>query len=97
MNAKIRSIHTGMAAKRLVRLSGLAVSHVYLAVAGPATDQKATSVGRVFDETNVSDRAVVHSQLDLLAFQVRRVRVELHQLHRFVVAASCYQRTIRSP
>lgn len=86
-----------MAAKRLVRLPGLAVGHVYLAVAGPAADQKATSVRRVFDETNVPDRAVVHSQLNLLALQVRRVCVELHQLHRFVVTTSCYQRTIRSP
>lgn len=67
-----------MAAKRLVRLPGLTVGHVYLAIAGAPADQQTAPVGRVLDETNVPDRAVVHGQLDLLALQVRRVRVELH-------------------
>lgn len=49
-----------MAAERLVRLSGLTVSHVYLAVTSAATDEQTTSVGRILDETNVPDRAVVH-------------------------------------
>jgi len=57
-----------MAAKRLVRLSGLAIGHVYLAVAGAAADEQTAPVRRVLDETNVPDRTVVHGQLDLLTF-----------------------------
>lgn len=86
-----------MAAERLVRLPGLAVCHVYLTISGAAADEQATPVGRVFEKTDVSDRAVVHGQLDLLALQIRRVRVELHQLHRLVVAPGCYQRAVRRP
>lgn len=86
-----------MAAKRLVRLPGLAVGYVYLAVARAATNQQTAPVGRVLDETNVPDSTVVHGQLDLLALQVRRLRVELHQLHRLVVAPSRYQRTVWRP
>lgn len=63
-------IRTRMAAKRLVRLSGLTVGHVYLAITGAATNQQTAPVGSVLDETNVPDRAIVHSQLDLLAFQI---------------------------
>lgn len=51
---------TGMAAERLVRLSGLAVGDVYLAVTGAAADEQTAPVGRVLDETNVTDGAVVH-------------------------------------
>jgi len=86
-----------MAAERLVRLSGLAVGHVYFTVAGAAADQETAPVCRVLDETNVPDRAVVHGQLDLLALQIRRVRVKSHQLDRLVVAAGRDQRTIRRP
>lgn len=86
-----------MAAERLVGLPGLAVGDVYLAVARAAAYQQAAPVGRVLDEANVPDGAVVHGQLDLLALQVRRVRVELHQLHRLVVAPGRYQRTVRRP
>lgn len=88
---------TGVSTERLVGLSGLAVGHVNLAVASAAADEQTAPVGRVFDETNVPDRAVVHGQLDLLSFQVGRFRVELHQLHRLVVASSRYQRTVRRP
>jgi len=56
-----------MAAERLVRLSGLAIGHVYLTVAGTAADEQTASVARVLDETNVPDRAIVHGQLNLLA------------------------------
>lgn len=77
-----------MAAERLVRLSGLAVGHVYLAVTGTAADEQTAPVARVLDETNVPDRAIVHGQLDLLALQIRRVRVEPHQLDRLVIASS---------
>jgi len=76
-----------MAAERLVRLSGLAIGHVYLTVTGTAADEQTAPVARVLDETNVPDRAIVHGQLNLLALQIRRVRVESHQLDRFVVAA----------
>lgn len=86
-----------MAAKRLVRLPGLAVGHVNLAIAGATADEKTTPVGRVLDETNVPDGAVVHGQLDLLALQVRSFRVELHQFHRLVITSSRYQRTVRRP
>lgn len=86
-----------MAAKRLVRLSGLAVGHVDFAVARAAAYEQTAPVGRVLDETDVPDRTIVHSQLDLLALQVRRVRVEPHQLHRLIVAPGRYQRAVRRP
>jgi len=86
-----------MAAECLVRLSGLAVGHVYLTVTGTAADEQTAPVGRVLDETNVPDSAIVHGQLDLLALQIRRVRVEPHQLYRLVVAAGSDQRSIRRP
>lgn len=86
-----------MAAERLVRLSGLAIGHVYLAVARAAANEQTAPVGSVLDETDVPDRAVVHGQLDLLALQVRCVRVELHQLHCLIVASGGYQRTVRRP
>lgn len=69
---------TGMTTERLVRLSSLAVGHVNLTVAGAATDEQTAPVSRVLDETNVPYRAIMHGQLDLLALQIRRVRVEPH-------------------
>lgn len=59
-----------MAAERLVRLSGLAVGHIYLTVTGTAADEQTAPVGRILDETNVPDSAIVHGQLNLLALQI---------------------------
>jgi len=86
-----------MAAERLVRLSGLAVGHVYLAVTGTAADEQTAPVARVLDETNVPDRAIVHGQLDFLALQIRRVRVEPHQLDRLIIASGGDQRSVWRP
>lgn len=49
-----------MAAKRLVRLPSFAVGHVYFAVTRAATNQQTTPVGRVLNETNISDCTVMH-------------------------------------
>lgn len=60
-------------AEGLEGCSGGAIGDVDLAVACAAADQQAGLVGGVLEETEVTDRAVVHRQLDFLAWKGREI------------------------
>lgn len=82
---------TAMAAESLVRAAGGAVGHVDLAVPGAAADEQARLVRGVLEEAEVPHGSVVHGQFDLLALQVRGLRVEPHELHRLVIASGRHE------
>jgi len=62
-----------VAAQSLERRTGRAIGNIDLAIASTTADQKARLVRRVFQETQIAHRAVVHGQFHLLSWGLKKV------------------------